>query len=457
VFIPTVASTVNTTSTTTPPTTTINTSATGGLVVTDRNNYNASLTQLSKWWGGTLAITANNFKSTSTSAQTTLNPQLQAAWVAQYTQPLLRNFQMDANRQGLQVAVLNRDISDAQLRSTLTNTLSNVREAYWNYVFSVQSVEVAQQALDLANQLVQNNQVKVQVGTMAPLDVVQAQSQAATAKQNLVVAQATMRTNELALKRLLVSGTEDPLWNAHLVATDTPVFQPQTIDTEAVLRRALAERTDLTITKKTLEQNDVTVKLLRNQLLPQADLVVNYGSTGVAGTAFACPTGQLSCTTKSIVSDTGYASALNNLFNRDVPQWSVQMNFSYPIGTSSMEAAVARARVDVQQVNAQLQQQQLQVATEVTNDVINVQSNVERVQAAISARELAQQQLKAENDKFDVGMSTPFLVIQAQEALTAAQNNELQAILNYQIALVELERVQQTTLQQLNITVIPNR
>jgi outer membrane protein TolC len=108
-------------------------------------------------------------------------------------------------------------------------------------------------------------------------------------------------------------------------------------------------------------------------------------------------------------------------------------------------------------VNAQLKQQQLQVATEVTNDVITVQSNIERVQAAQAARDLAQQQLKAENDKFDVGMSTNFLVIQAQQALTTAQNNELQSILNYQKSLVELERVQQTTLQQLNVTVIPNR
>src|SRR5206468_7884127 len=130
------------------------------------------------------------------------------------------------------------------------------------------------------------------------------------------------------------------------------------------------------------------------------------------------------------------------------------LNFSYPLFLSSQEASVARARVQLNQVNAQVKQVELQVATDVTNAAVTVESNGERVQAAQAARELAQKQLEAEQSKFEVGMSTNYNVIQSQRDLATAQNNELQAILNYRKSLVELERLQQTTLQNLNITVL---
>src|SRR5204863_7699376 len=115
---------------------------------------------------------------------------------------LLRNLTIDSTRQQLKVTKLNRDISDVQLRATITNTLSNVRSAYWDYVFAVEAVEVAQQSLDLASKLVQDNQTRVEVGTMAPIDVVQAQSEEATRRQALAAAQTTKQTAALALKRL---------------------------------------------------------------------------------------------------------------------------------------------------------------------------------------------------------------------------------------------------------------
>jgi outer membrane protein TolC len=132
----------------------------------------------------------------------------------------------------------------------------------------------------------------------------------------------------------------------------------------------------------------------------------------------------------------------------------VALNLSYPLGVSSQEASVARARVQQNQVVAQTRQIELQVATDVTNAAINVQSGVERVQAAQAARELAQKTLEAEQSKFEVGMSTNYNVILTQRDLATAQTNELQSILNYRKALVELERVQQTTLQNLNVTVL---
>src|SRR6185503_10143554 len=146
--------------------------------------------------------------------------------------------------------------------------------------------------------------------------------------------------------------------------------------------------------------------------------------------------------------------ALSTLFHNNYPQWTVALNVSYPVGTSASDAALARAQLQSNQVEAQLRQIELQVATDVTNAAIQVQNNVERVQAAQAAREFAQKQYEAEQSKFEVGMSTNYFVVQSQRDLATAQNNELQAILAYRRSVVELERLQQTSTTSSNITIV---
>jgi outer membrane protein len=454
IYHPVLTSTVGPQSVTQLPTSQLQLGTGGAATVSETMTYNAGVAQSVPWGGGSLAIGLNNFRRSTNSNNALFNPQFQSAWSFAYTQPLLRNFALDTTRQQLQVTKINRDISDVQLRATITNTLSNVRNAYWDYVFAIQSVEVAQKSVGLAEQLVKDNQTRVEVGTMAPIDVVQAQSQAATARQNLAVAQQTMRTAELVLKRLIVGGTEDANWAAQLDPVDRPEFAAQTIDIEAAIRRALAERTDLDIARKNIAANDVTLRYLQDQLKPQADVAVNYIPQGVGGTQIIRQSNQQLGSSISQQIPLGITEAFSTLFRNQYPQWTAQVNFSYPLGTSAQEANVARARVQLTQVQAQVKQIELQVATDVTNAAVTVQSNVDRVQAAQAARELAEKQLEAEQSKFEVGMSTNYNVIQSQRDLATAQNNELQAILNYRKSQVELERLQQTTLQNLNITVL---
>ena len=452
VYNPSLVSTFNRQSVSTPANTTLAGSATpGSSIIAGLTTFNGGVAQSIPWGGGSYVVTLNNNRQTTTSQNSLYNPSYNTLWTGAYTQPLLRGFATDSTRQQIGVTRVNRDISDVQLRATITNTLSNVREAYWNYVYSIQAVDVAQQSVNLAMQLVKDNQTRVEVGTMAPIDVVQAQSQAATQQQNLVTAQGTMRTTELALKRLIVAGAQDPNWNVQLNPVDRPEFRPEPIDVDASVRRALTERTDLQIAKQNMLANNITLKYLKDQLKPQTDFVLTYGGTGVGGTQLIKDnTGVNAGTTGTIPG--GYGDALDSQFNN--PRWTAQVNFSYPLGTSSQEASVARANVQLNQVLAQVKQIELQVATDVTNATINVQSGVERVQAAQAARALAQKTLEAEQSKFEVGMSTNYNVILTQRDLATAQINELQAILNYRIALVELERLQQTTLQSLGISIL---
>ncbi|MEO8259198.1 MAG: TolC family protein [Acidobacteriota bacterium] len=454
IYHPNLTSTLSTQSNTQASTSTISgTQSAGQAVVNGTNTFNGGLAQSIPWGGGTLAVQLNNSRATTTSLNSLINPTYNTNWSGQYTQPMMRGFRIDSTRQQLAVARINRDISDIQLKASITNTLTNVRNAYWDYVFATEAVQVAQSSLDLATKLVQDNQTRVEVGTMAPIDVVQARSEQATRRQALVSAQSTRRTTELSLKRLIVSGTDDSNWDAAIDPTDRPDFRPEAIDIPAAVRRALSERTDIDIAKKSTETNNVTLKYLQDQMRPQADLVAFYGFNGLGGTQLLTEGQGVNRTVIGSIPG-GYADALSSLFRNSFPRWNVSMNFSIPLGLSSAQASAARARVQLNQVQAQLKQVELQVATDVTNAAITAQNTAEAVQAAQVARELAQQKLEAEQSKFEVGMSTNYFVVQAQRDLADAANSELRTVLNYRKSLVELERVQSTTLQNLNITII---
>jgi outer membrane protein len=443
VYNPTITSSVVQQSATSPSTNTLS-GATGGTGITaGTQTFNGGLAQAMQWGGGSFTVALNNQRTTSTSQTVVYDPQYLPNWSGTYTQPLLRNFRIDSNREQLVITKLNQDISDIQVTATVTNTVANVRNAYWDYVFAIQSVDVAQRSLNLAGDLVKNNQTKVEIGTLAPIDVVQAQSQAAAQRQALVTAQGTARTAEITLKRLLVGGTSDPVWTSTIDPVDRPDFVAQNVDVNAAILRAQSTRTDVLQAKKNLLVNDETLKFLTDQTKPQADLVGRYGAQGIGGTFYQTSGSGINRVVTAVVPG-GYGDALSTLFKRDFPTWSFTLNFSYPLGTSAQEAAIARAKIQGTQVDAQLRQIDLQVATDVSNAAVNVQNGAERVQAAQSARDLAQQQLDAENSKFNVGMSTNYNIVQAQRDLATAQNNELQAVLAYRKALVELDRVQQT-------------
>lgn len=414
---------------------------------------NAGLTNNLEWGGGGLTFTLNNNRQSTTSLTTLYNPAYNTSYSVQYTQPLMRGFSTDNTRNQIVVTRLNQQISELQLQSTIVNTLADVRNAYWNLVFALEAVDVAQQSVHLAEQLVTDNNARVQIGTMAPIDVVQARSQAATEQQRLIQAQSASDQAELALKRLIVSGATDANWLTAIVPSDRPWFAPEPIDVPALIQQALAGRIDLARAKKSVQASDSTLQYLRNQRLPQVDLVTRYGLIGLGGTQY-----QRSGTgiTGDILSSSpgGYGNALSSLFGGNYPTWTVSLNLSMPLGKSAAEAAAARGRLQVDQADAQVKQIELQIVTEITNAARTATGAVQSVEAARVVRDLAEQTLDAEQRKFQVGMSTNFNVIQAQRDLAAVRNAELQSVLTYRKALVELDRLSKTSLQTANITVV---
>ena len=404
--------------------------------------YNAGVTQAMRWGGGSLTTSFNNQRQASSDVFSNFNPQFNSSLNFNYTQPLLRNFRIDSTRQQLQTTRISRDNADLNLVARTTNTLAAVRNAYWDYAYSIQAVDVAKQSLTLAQKLLSDNRVRVEVGTMAPMDVVQAQAEEATRSQAVTTATATMRTAELALKRLIVSGTNDPLWAQHIEPTDRPDFQSVTVDVESAVRNSLQHRTDLQIARNNMASNNVMLKSFNDQKLPAVDLTTTYGGSGLGGTSFTFSGSGLDRVKTGEVPGS-YLDALSSLFGRKYPSWTMQVNVSYPIGGSSAEASAARTKLLISQNEAQIRASELTVATEVTNAALQVQNNVEGLAAARAARELSQQRLDAEASRFEVGMSTNYQVVQAQRDLRDAQNSELRALLNYRKSLVEFDRVQQ--------------
>src|SRR5947207_332427 len=388
-YRPLATSTIGQLSRVQPPTSTLN----GGNVVDNTTTtYNSGLSQLVPWGGGALAFQFNNNKQVTSNNLVNYNPAFNNNFALTLTQPLLRGFLIDTNRQQLVVTALNRDASEIQLRGTIATTLANVRNAYWELLYSIQALDVARGSLDLASKLVADNRARVEVGALAPLDVVQAQAEEATRRQALAQADAQERTSELALKRLAVSGTDDPLWDAQINPVDRPTFLTEPLDVQGAVRKALDNRTDLQIARKTIDSNDVTLKYMRNLTLPALDMTAMYGANGLGGTQFRrTGTGVTSQIIGTVPG--GYSDAWRTLTGRDYPTWNLALNFSYPIGASAQEAQVARARVQLNQSAAQLRALELQVATDVTNAALQVQSGLTRYQAATVARSLAQQRL----------------------------------------------------------------
>ena len=443
-YRPTLTSTLGDRSRSQTASNTLSGAAAGAVTSTQTYTYNGGVSQVLPWTGGTASLSWTNSRAFTDSNNYTINPTYQSSFTAQIQQPLWRNFRTDSTRNSILTGLISRQVADVNLRSSVVNTEASTRNAYWDLVYAVQNVEIQENAVKLAEQFVKDNQAKVEVGTLAPLDVIQAQSNLASARQRLMQAQQVREQNELTLKRLIVGSTQDPLWAATLNPVDRPEppARAEPIDVKAAIANALSKRTDLEVARQTLRQSEITLRYNKNQTLPDANLTASYSSSGTGGNIYdrkvvvgGVPT---------LLQAGGYMDALSVLRRLQVPDWNVQVQFSYPIGTSSAEASYARARVQYQQSLTQMKSAELRVATDVTQAALNVRSNLQQVETARAARELAQKQLEAEQSKFEVGMQTNFFVVQAQQNLATAQVSELQALLNYRKSLVTFDQVQLT-------------
>jgi len=410
----------------------------GEKVETDTWTWNFGGQQLFKT-GGALRIDFNNAKADTNNVFQTYNPSYNSTLNLSLQQPLLRNRSIDVSRQQLKVTKASREISDVQFRQTVINTVAAVKKAYYDVIAAIDNLVAQRKSLDLAKKLLDENQIKVRVGTLAPLDVVQAESEVAGREEGVINAETLLAAAEDNLKQQIFPQNDPATWALRISPTDRPSADRREVDTDRAIENALQNRTDLAAARKGLEIDDVNLRLAKSLQLPGLDLVAAYGTTGVGGTQLRDATGQP-------LPDPipgGYGDAIDDVFGRDFPTWTLGINVSYPILNRSAKANAARARLAREQTVASLTRLELQVAAEVRAAARNVDANYKRVESTRAARVLQERRLDAEEKKFAAGMSTNFLVTQAQRDLADANVAEIRAILDYRKSLIEFDRVQE--------------
>ena len=322
--------------------------------------------------------------------------------------------------------------------------MRNVKNAYWDLKAAIANLDVQRQSLDLARQTLKDNQVRVAVGTMAPIDVVEAAAEVARNEETTIVAESTIRQAEDRLRTLVFDPAAPDFWSMVLEPTDAPQMPGTVIDIDAALRNALAQRTDLVSARKSLDNAEDQVTFYKNQVMPQVNLQIDYGTTGLGGSQLIRDQGFPGAIIGEATRPIG--NVIGDVFRSTYPTWTAGLVLSFPLGRSTAEASYARSRLQQNQGELQIKTLGVQVGLQIRDAGRQVNANAKRIDVTRAARTFSEQRLDGEQKKFAVGSSTSFLVFQAQRDFVTARVNELQAILDYNKSLVDFEALQEAPL-----------
>jgi outer membrane protein len=426
--------------------------------------------------GTTMSVSWNNTRASSTAANF-FNPYVQSSLSIGFQQQLLAGRGRFINRRNIIIAENNRKIADLTFSQQAITTVTNTINAYWELVYARQNVGVQQQAVTVAEKLYNDNKKQLEIGTMAPLDVTRAESELATDRQNLIVAQTTQLQDELVLKNDI---SKDPLAfnliSVEIIPTDKPE-SPAAIEAasfEDAVKEAFQKRPDVREQFYNLQSADVDVRATKNALLPTATLGAQYISAGLAGNSFingtpstiagapivdstGTPSQTLflpeTVTPVTGVNKDGFGTAQSEIFHNRFPIYSAQITVSLPLRNRSAQADNIHAQLVKRQFEAQVQQIKNNALLDVRNTTIALEQGRAQVQAASKARELQQQTFDAEQKKYQLGASTVYQVILTQRDLITAQGTELRALANLAEAKANYERALGRTLEVNNVTI----
>jgi len=347
-----------------------------------------------------------------------INPTFSAGLTASVTQPILRGFGRDVNTRLVVQSRLLQDSSAWDFVASVQTAVQLVENAYWDLVYALANLDSKKEALDRANDFNRITKIKIDVGALAPIEIVQTEVTIAQREQEIILAEGQIGDAQDRLKRLL-NVTDLSTWNRPIVPTDRPAEEKIDIDVEAGIRSALEVRPEVKQALVNIESRKVSLVYNRNELKPRLDAKGAYGLSGVG------------FNNDTVKEGSSYSDAFSQIGSWDYPNWSIGLNFSVPLRnrTAKANAAIAATDLELAVTNLALLKQNL--ALEVRTAARNVDTARRSVAAAKKARELADRNLDAERKKFDNGMTTSFTVAQVQNDLTTARSNELLAIAGY--------------------------
>ena len=415
-------------------------------------------------WGTNLAVGFNNTRITSGSLFTTLSPALNSSFRAQMTQHLLQGWGFAPNTRFIQIAKNNREISDVAFRLQITTTVDQIENMYWDLVYQYENVRVQQDSLAFAQKTLSDTRKQVEIGTLAPIEVVRAQSTVASDQQTLTVALTNLQLQQLLMKNALSRTLVDPaLADAEVVPTsimEVPA-EEAVVPTQDLVNGALAHRPELAEARINLSNTEISNRAIRSSLRPTLDLFAYYSGNGLGGSqnpSYICmvdPTNQF-CPQPpkppyTAVPTVSYGSTLNQLVNSTAPDKGMGLTLNIPIRNRAAQATQVRSELEYRQAQLRVQQLENQVRIEVRNAQFGVQQNRASVASAQAAVDLARQSLDAEQKKYALGASTATLVLQNQTALTQAESTLISAKAAYEKSRLELDRATGSLLEHAQI------
>jgi outer membrane protein len=425
--------------------------------------------------GTNITVNWNNTRSSSAAANF-FNPSVSSLLSFSFSQPLLNGFGLSVGTRNIRIAKNNRKIADLVFAQQAITTVTNTITAYWELAYAREFVKVQQQAVTVAQKLYEDNKKQLEIGSLAPLEVTRSESELATNRQNLIVAQTVQLQDEQILKNAISKDPMAPnLINVEIITTDQPK-QPEAIETasfEESVKEAFAKRPDLQEQVLNLKNSDIDVKATRNALLPTLAIGGFYQANGLAGNqekftattiagapvvdqnGHAIPGFFLPATveTPNGTAAAGFTTAQSQIFHNQFPEYAAQLTLNLPLRNRSAQADNARALLVQRQLETQMQQLRNAALLDVRNTFIALTQDRAQVEAASKARELQQQTFDAEQKKYQLGASTVYQVILTQRDLINAQGTELRALASLEEAKANYERALGRTLEVNRVTI----
>ncbi len=411
-------------------------------------NYGSSLSQIIPF-GGRFAVSLSGYRSSSSSRFQTINPYYGSTLRLSLSQPFLKNFGWQTSLNEILIARNSRDIAESDLKDALLETVYSVEQAYWELVYSIESLNVRRQSLKLAEDLLDKSRKEVNIGTLAPKEILSAQAEVASRKADILQGELQVKDYMDSLRVLInLPATKSA---EEIIPADRPSFEKRDITFEIALATAMKNRPDLKASELNVKNRELGFSYAKNQTLPALNLEASYWSPGISGDRILFLdnnplTGIIIGTIPG-----GASVAMRDALRFKYNNWSVSLSLDVPLNTVFSRSARAQAKAALEQEIVRLKNTEQAAFLEIRSAVRAVQINYDRVDAYKDARELAEQKLAAEESKLKAGMSDNFRVLQYQRDLAQARTLELRAMIDYTLSLGRLDKAMGVSVDKKNI------
>lgn len=395
--------------------------------------------------GGTITAFLNSNRQQTNQQFALFSPQYNTSTMVQFTQPLLRNLRIDQNRGTIKLANLDLKLNDSTFKQNVVDTIARIQSLYWDLVGVIRDYEIKRESVRLAQISLRDNRKKVEIGTLAPISITEAQAELANREVDLIQAEERIMTVENGMRNLISSDRTADIWEQVIVPTDTPEFREYKVELQQAIDTALSSRPELEQLSLRMQQNDVNYAMYKDRSKWQVDLVGQFGSVGVAGPQTTDPITGIQTIPPSLVG--GPWHSYDVLFTQGFINWFAGFNIQIPFRNTALDSQLGQIKVQNRQMMMNRRVIEQQIQTDIRNAVQSIETNKKRVDTARIARELAKEQLTGEEKRFQAGLSENFRVLDRQRGLSQAQGVELQSLIAYKQSIITLQKAMYTLLE----------